>query len=137
MDHKRTVFLIGASSAGDDEQAVFTLRVNGTLCTLECRYRDKVIEAEEEDFFEALFQIRQALEVDGLLPFCYGASANVYPENTVMEKSRGLMACKVQMGQFPKQTDLVDIFDEGADVVPVFVHMQQEFWEEWLASLPS
>ncbi|AMX94157.1 hypothetical protein AB0V79_03390 [Mesorhizobium ciceri] len=137
MDHQRTVFLIGAGSVGDDEQAVFTLHVNGAACNLKCSYRDKVIEAEEEDFFEALFQIRQALEVDGLLPFCYGASANVYPENTVMEKSRGLIACKVKTGQFPQESDLVDIFDDGVDVVPVFVHMQQEFWEEWLTSLPS
>jgi hypothetical protein len=54
-----------------------------------------------------------------------------------MEKSRGLIACKVKTGQFPQETDLVDIFDDGVDVVPVFVHMQQQFWEEWLASLPS
>ncbi|RVB76973.1 hypothetical protein EN906_02670, partial [Mesorhizobium sp. M7A.F.Ca.CA.004.06.1.1] len=63
--------------------------------------------------------------------------ANVYPENTVMEKSRGLIACKVKTGRFPQESDLVDIFDDGVDVVPVFVHMQQEFWEEWLTSLPS
>ncbi|MBZ9890634.1 hypothetical protein LB559_22165 [Mesorhizobium sp. BR1-1-3] len=52
MDHQRTVFLIGAGSVGDDEQAVFTLHVNGAACNLKCSYRDKVIEAEEEDFFE-------------------------------------------------------------------------------------
>ena len=136
MDHQRTVFLIGGGTGGDEE-AVFTLRVEGAVCRLTCGYRDKVIKAEEEDFFEALFQIRQELEADGLLPFCYGASANVYPENTVMEQSRGLMACKVKMGELPQRTDLVDIFDEGHDVIPVFVHMQQQFWERWLASLPS
>jgi hypothetical protein len=96
MDHQRTVFLIGGGTGGDEE-AVFTLHVDGAVCSLTCGYRDKVIKAEEEDFFEALFQIRQALEAD----------------------------------------DLVDIFDDGVDVIPVFVHMQQEFWEEWLASLPS
>ncbi|MBZ9799382.1 hypothetical protein [Mesorhizobium sp. ES1-4] len=137
MVEQCTVFLIGGGSIGDDEQAVFTLHVDGTVCSLTCRYRDKVIKADEEDFFEALFQIRQELEVDGLLPFCYGASANVYPESTVMERSRGLIACKVKIGQLPQSTDLVDIFDDGPDVVPVFVHLQQEFWEEWLASLPS
>lgn len=137
MDHQRTVFLIGAGSIGDEEQAVFTLHVDGAVCSLTCRYRDKVIKADEEDFFEALFQIRQGLEADGLLPFCYGASAFVYPENTVMERSRGLIACKVKMGQFPQETDLVDIFDEGVDVIPVFVHMQQQFWDRWLASLPA
>ncbi|WP_136616307.1 MULTISPECIES: hypothetical protein [Mesorhizobium] len=136
MDHQRTVFLVGGGT-GEEEVAMFTLHVDGAVCSLTCGYRDRVIKAEEEDFFEALFQIRLRLEVDGLLPFCYGASANVYPENTVMEKSRGLIACKVKMGQLPQKTDLVDIFDDGVDVIPVFVRTQQEFWEEWLASLPS
>ncbi|MFD2058978.1 hypothetical protein ACFSQT_39635 [Mesorhizobium calcicola] len=84
MDQERTVFLIGAG-ARDDERAVFSLHDTGTICILKCSYRGKLIKAEEEDFFEAIFQIRQGLEVDGLLPFCYGASLNVYPENTVME----------------------------------------------------
>jgi hypothetical protein len=68
MDEQHTVFLIGGGTGGD-EQAVFTLRSSETGCHLTCSYRDKVIEAEEEDYFEALFQIRQQLELDGLLPF--------------------------------------------------------------------
>lgn len=136
MNEEHTVFLIGGG-AGDDEQATFTLHDVGTKCRLICSYRNKVVEAEEDDYFEALFQIRQELELDGLLPFCYGASANVYPEGTVMDMSRGLTVCKVKMGQPPRKTDLVNIFDEGHDVVPVFVHMQQQFWDAWLASLPS
>ncbi|WP_292509187.1 hypothetical protein [Mesorhizobium sp.] len=99
MDDQYTVFLIGGGTGGD-EQAVFTLRSSENLT---CSYRDKVIEAEEEDYFEALFQIRQQLELDGLLPFCYGASGNVYPEGTVIEMSRGLIACKVKMGSSPKR----------------------------------
>lgn len=55
MDHQRTVFLVGGGTGGY-EQAVFTLHVNGAACNLKCSYRDKVIEAEEEDFFEALFK---------------------------------------------------------------------------------
>ncbi|MCV3209338.1 hypothetical protein OHD62_23305 [Mesorhizobium sp. YC-39] len=136
MKEEHTVFLIGGGTGGD-EQATFTLYDMGKKCRLTCSYRNKVIEAEEDDYFEALFQIRQQLEVDGLLPFCYGASANVYPEGMVMEMSRGLTVCKVKMGQPPQRTDLVNIFDDGYDVVPVFVHMQQQFWDAWLASLPS
>jgi hypothetical protein len=136
MAIRRIVFLIGGGTGGN-EQAEFILHANDTICSLTCSYRGKVIKAEEEDFFEALFQIRQDLEVDGLLPFCYGASAYVYPENTVITESRGLMALKVRMGERPQRGDLVDIFDEGPDVTPVFVDMQQKFWEAWLASLTS
>lgn len=52
------------------------------------------------------------------------------------EKSR-IDSLQGEGGAISQETDLVDIFDDGVDVVPVFVHMQQEFWEEWLASLPS
>jgi len=54
-----------------------------------------------------------------------------------MEMSRGLIACKVKMGQPPQKTDLVNIFADGHDVVPTFARMRQECWDAWLASLPS
>lgn len=136
MNEQYTVFLIGGDTGGN-EQAVFTLHDVGTRCRLNCSYRNKVIEAEEDDYFEALCQIRKQLEVEGILPFCYGASCNVFPEGTVTGMSRGLVVCKVKSGEHPKESDLVNIFDEGYDVVPVFVHMQQQFWDSWLASLPS
>ena len=135
MMEQYTVFLIGAGTRGDDEQAVFTLHDAGTRCKLSCSYRNKVIEAEEDDYFEALCQIRRQLEVEGILPFCYGASCNIFPEGTVTEMSRGLVVCKVKAGERPKKSDLVNIFDEGYDVVPVFVSMQQQFWDSWLASV--
>ncbi|MDX8520814.1 hypothetical protein RFN30_21520 [Mesorhizobium sp. VK23D] len=59
---------------------MFTLQDVGTRCRLTCSYRNKVIEAEEDDYFEALCQIRKQLEVEGILPFCYGASYNIFPE---------------------------------------------------------
>ncbi|WP_189350126.1 MULTISPECIES: hypothetical protein [unclassified Mesorhizobium] len=135
MNQQCSVFLIGAD-AGEDEQALFTLQDVGIKCRLTCSYRNKVIEAEEDDYFEALCQIRKQLEVEGILPFCYGASCNVFPEGTVTEMSRGLVVCKVKTGEHPNKSNLVNIFDQGYDVVPVFVHMQQKFWDTWLASLP-
>ncbi|TRC93715.1 hypothetical protein FJV76_03170 [Mesorhizobium sp. WSM4303] len=137
MSEQYTVFLIGAGTVSDDEQAIFTLHDTGTRCRLTCSYRDNTIEAEEDDYFEALFQLRQQLEVDGLLPSCYGASYNVFPEATLIEKSRGLVVCKIKEGHLPQESDLVNIFDDGHDIIPVFVHMQQRFWDRWLASLPS
>ncbi|TGQ52458.1 hypothetical protein EN836_18640 [Mesorhizobium sp. M1C.F.Ca.ET.193.01.1.1] len=136
MNEQYTVFLIGGGTGGD-EQATFELRDVGARCGLTCKYRGKVIEAEEDDYFEALFRIRQQLEIDGLLPFCYGASGYVFPEGTVIEMSRGLIACKVKMGQPPQKTDLVNIFADGHDVAPTFPRMQQKCWDAWLASLPS
>ncbi|MDX8534382.1 hypothetical protein RFM41_24980 [Mesorhizobium sp. VK25A] len=135
MNEQYTVYLIGGDTGGE-EQAVFTLHDVGARCRLTCIYRNKVVEAEEDDYFEALCQIRKQLEPEGILPFCYGASANIFPEGTVTEMSRGLVVCKVKAGEHPKKSDLVNIFDDGYDVMPVFVSMQQQFWDSWLASLP-
>ncbi|RWD63694.1 MAG: hypothetical protein E5V85_27090 [Mesorhizobium sp.] len=136
MNKLYKVFLIGGDT-GEDEQATFELCDAGARCRLTCKYRDTVIEAEEDDYFEALCQIRKQLEVEGILPFCYGASAYVFPEGTVIKMSRGLIACKVKMGQLPQEADLVNIFADGHDVVPAFVGLQQKCWDAWLASLPS
>jgi hypothetical protein len=135
MNEQYTVHLIGGDTGGE-EQAVFTLHDVGTRCRLTCSYRNKVIEADEDDYFEALCQIRRQLEVEGILPFCYGASGNVFPEGTVTGMTRGIVVCKVKTGERPKESDLVNIFDDGPDVVPLFVDMQQQFWDSWLASLP-
>ncbi|WP_192247424.1 hypothetical protein [Mesorhizobium silamurunense] len=109
MNEQYTVFLIGGGTGGK-EQAVFMLHDVGTRCRLTCSYRNKVIEAEEDDYFEALCQIRKQLEVEGILPFCYGASCNVFPEGTVTDMSRGLVVCKVKAGERPKESELVNIF---------------------------
>ncbi|WP_245436369.1 hypothetical protein [Mesorhizobium tamadayense] len=65
MNEQYTVFLIGGGTGGD-EQATFELRDIGARCRLTCKYRGKVIEAEEDDYFEALCQIRRQLEVEGI-----------------------------------------------------------------------
>ncbi|WP_193771567.1 hypothetical protein [Mesorhizobium sp. M2E.F.Ca.ET.219.01.1.1] len=77
MDEQYTVFLIGGGTGGD-EQAVFTPQNVGTRCRLTCSYRNKVIAAEEDDYFEALCQIRKQLEVEGILPFFVMARARMF-----------------------------------------------------------
>lgn len=131
MGDRQTVFLIGGD---DDEQAVFTLIDNGDDCRLVCEYRDKTVESTASDYFQALCDVRIHLFADGLIPFCYGASLNVYPSGMAREMGQGLKAYKLTMGEQAKTVDLVEVFADGPDIIPASVDAQEQFFREWLTA---
>jgi hypothetical protein len=123
------VFLIGGA---DDEAAIISTTEQGDRCHLAFSYRGRRIEAEASDYFEALCQVRLALEKEGLIPFCYGASLNVYPSGMGRDMGAGLKAYKMAMGKHARLQDLVHIFSAGPDIIPAHVSRQRDFFEEWL-----
>jgi hypothetical protein len=131
MDERRRVYLVGGS---DDETAIFKLFDEGNHCRLRCEYRDKVVESTATDFFQALCDVRGLLAKDGLIPFCYGASLDVYPSGMARDMGRGLKAYKLAVGRHAKTDDLVEIFAEGLDVIPASIAAQEQFYCHWLAS---
>lgn len=134
MTETYSIRLVG----GDDgECATFDLDDAGDLCLIVCRYRDKTIVCKESDFFEALVSVRRQLQADGLMPYCYGASLNVFPSGMARDMAQGLKAYKMVLGKLARLADLVDIFDQGPDIVPANVDAQEHFWRDWLASARS
>ncbi|MCP3462286.1 MULTISPECIES: hypothetical protein [unclassified Bradyrhizobium] len=131
LDEQHEIQLIGA---GDDERAVLIEHDVGDTCRLSCTYRGRKIEANADDFFEALCLIRRQLEPEGFIPFCYGASLNVYPSGMARDMGRGLKAYRLTKGAHVHMTDLVEIFETGPDVIPASVDAQDAFWREWLAT---
>jgi hypothetical protein len=131
MDEQHRVCLIGGN---DDGTALFTLFDEGERCRLRCEYRDKAVESTATDFFQALCNVRGLLAKDGLIPFCYGASLDVYPSGMARDMGGGLRAYKLAVGRHTRIDDLVDIFAEGPDVIPASVSAQEEFYRDWLAS---
>ena len=131
MDEQHRIFLIGGD---DDETALVTLFDDGKRCRLQCYYRDKSVESTSTDFFQALCDIRAVLAKDGLIPFCYGASLNVYPSGMARDMGQGLKAYKLAEGRHARMTDLVEIFTEGPDVIPASVDAQEQFYRDWLAA---
>jgi hypothetical protein len=51
------------------------------------------------------------------------------------DMASGLTAYKLRMGKPAGKEDLVSIFDTGADVEPVSVEGQEQYFKEWLKSL--
>jgi hypothetical protein len=131
VDDQYGIFLIGGD---DDETALFTLFDDGRHCRLQCDYRDKIVESTSTDFFQALCDIRGLVARDGLIPFCYGASLNVFPSGMARDMGQGLKAYKLTEGRHARMADLVEIFAEGPDVIPASVEAQEKFYRDWLAS---
>jgi hypothetical protein len=123
------IFLIGGE---DGESGTLSANEVDDRCHITFSYRGRSIDAEDSDYFGALCQIRQLLEMQGLIPFCYGASLNVYPSGMARDMGAGLKAYKLVMGKQARMHDLVEIFSEGPDVIPAFVSLQREFFEEWI-----
>ena len=128
-----TIHLIGGT---DDETATLVTDEEqaGDVCHLSLHYRDRTLQASASDFFEALCSIRLQLEPEQLLPFCYGASLNVFPSGMARDMGAGLSAYRLAAGRHARQADLVGIFDSGPDVVPASVANQQQFYDAWLRS---
>jgi hypothetical protein len=124
--------LIGGA---DSETATLIEDETSGRCALVCEYRDKRIDAVADDYFDALCIIRTQLEEDGLLPFCYGASLNVFPSRMSREMSLGKSAYRMSQGKQALREDLVKIFDQGPDVIPSSVENQKAYFEDWIRSL--
>lgn len=125
-----TIRLVG----GEGNEAGVLTATGDDPCRISFAYRGRTIEAEASDFFEAFCSIRLKLESEGLLPFCYGGSLNVYPSGMARDMGLGLKAYKMEIGKHAQMQDLVEIFTAGPDVVPASVERQRAFWEEWLAT---
>ncbi len=128
------IFSVRLVGGKHDERATFEFDDEKDRCLLTCRYRDKSISSESTDYFEALALIRRQLQTDGLMPYCYGASLNVFASGMARDMGQGLRAYRLTVGKHAKMSDLVEIFDEGADVIPATVDAQEQFYRDWLES---
>jgi hypothetical protein len=113
---------------------IFVLNEDADDCTLSLQYEEHTISATAADYFEAMCQIRQLLDAEGIAVLCYGASLNVYPSGMGRDMGQGLKACKMRMGQPTRMLDLVSIFAYESDVQPATVAQQQAYFQAWLKS---
>src|SRR5687767_15975890 len=97
-------------------------------------FNSREITIADHEYFSALCSIRRVLELEGGLLHCYGASRNVYPSPMSRDMGGGIKAFKLHRGSQAKLSDLVSIFDRGADMSPTTVDEQERVFKDWLAS---
>jgi hypothetical protein len=132
MEHYPVILILPDQA---QTQGVFSFNDEANNCTLTLQFDGRTTSATADDYFEAMCQLRQLLEVEGIRLHCYGASRNVYPSRMARDMGRGLKAYKMTMGQPAKQTDLVSIFASDADVQTATVEEQRAYFRTWLKSL--
>jgi hypothetical protein len=131
---QHSIYLIGGA---DEETAIVTADERDELCHVTLEHHGRSISANADDFFEALARVRIQLESDHLIPFCYGASLNVFPSGMTRSMGSGLKAYRLTMGSQALAKDLVSIFDSGPDIIPASVARQKEYFNDWIASLKA
>ena len=115
-----------------DEPATIVATSNGPSdCHIALSYQGKRLDGSGIDFFAAFQQVRMQLESEGLIPFCYGASLNVWPSGMCRSMGQGMLGYRLKLGSSTTREDIVRIFDAGPDVVPTHVAEQRKFFEEW------
>jgi hypothetical protein len=102
---------------------------------LALKFAGRELVASDSDYFAAMCAIRRELEKEGLIPYCYGASRNVYPSGMGRDMGSGLKAYQMVLGRQAKMDHLVFIFDSGPDVEPVSVDEQEAFVQQWFESI--
>lgn len=125
------ISLVGGS---ENEQATVLIDEEDDACHITFHYRGRIIEAKASDFFEAFCSIRKQLEPEKLIPFCYGASLNVFPSGMARDMGAGLSAYRMKIGEHAKLKDLVPIFNSGPDVIPASVADQKRYFKQWVES---
>lgn len=125
------IHLIGGE---DEELCTVSIGSSKGRCHIAIKYRSNTLTVWALDYFECLSKLRLQLEPEGLIPFCYGASLNVFPSGMCRDMGSGLAAYRLTKGKPIHRDDLVNIFMAGHDVIPSSVMAQQEFFEDWLQS---
>ena len=103
---------------------------------LALRFGGREIVASNEDYFHAMQEIRPELEKQGIYLNCYGASRNVYPSAMSIDMGAGHKGYRHTIGEHPKISSLVSIFESGDDVILSTVAKQEQYYRDWQANFP-
>jgi hypothetical protein len=80
----RSIRLVGSK---EEQGTLIASRVdNSEMCLLILTFQGMSVQGIAADYFEAFCQIRLRLEEVQLIPYCYGASLDVYPTAMSREK---------------------------------------------------
>jgi hypothetical protein len=91
--------------------------------------------AKGPDYFEALIRLRRDLEAGQVQILVNGASRDVWPSAMARSMGLGSRAYRMRLGHQARTSDLVPIFELSAASEPCSIAEQEQFREQWFASL--
>lgn len=108
---------------------------NNDYVKLELHYRNKTIQYSEENYFDALTNLRKKLEEDKIQILCKGANKNVYPSAMQLNMGTGRNAYILTMHKQAKLQDVVDIFEPSNINECTTIDEQKQYFDLWAESL--
>jgi hypothetical protein len=109
----------------------------GPECWVRLVYGGRSFIGEGGDYFDALVALRKHLEAQGTLIRVNGAARNVWPSGMSRSMGGGLKAYRMTLGAQAGIADLVHIFESSVGVEPATIAEQENFRDQWFASLAA
>ena len=102
---------------------------------IEIDFNDQKISKMDDNFFQALQNLRKELEDKNIQIMCNGAAKNVFPSPMQLSMGSGRTAYLLKLGQQAKNADIIDIFDCLDSLTFVNVKEQEVFYKDWIKSI--
>lgn len=108
---------------------------DNTQVLIEIYFNDQKVSKMDDNFFQALQNLREDLENKNIQIMCNGAAKNVYPSPMQMSMGSGRTAYLLKLSQQAKNADIVDIFGCMDTLIFVTVKEQESFYRDWIKSI--
>ncbi len=138
MDTEKKVIILRTNKNETINSEVFLLAEspdNEDMVLLEIIFEDRRIKIENDNFFDALKELRKVLEKENIQILCNGAAKNVFPSSMQFSMGNTRKAYKLSYGKQAKLEDMVDIFEFEEGLEFVSVDEQLQFYNQWINSV--
>ena len=108
---------------------------NEDMVVLGIVFGDRCIKIENDNFFDALKELRKVLEKENIQIMCNGAAKNVFPSPMQFSMGNTRKAYKLSYGKQATLEDMVDIFECEDGLEFVGVDEQLDFYNKWVNSI--
>ena len=100
---------------------------------IEILLNGKIMKSIDDNYFDALLNMRKKLEQKGIQIMCNGAVRNVFPSRMQLSMGTGRLAYKLTIGQPAKVVDVVDIFEYEISLIHIlssylFQHKESNYY---------
>ena len=95
---------------GINKNATIELIENEDLVETIFKSNDLILKKSNENYFDALIEIRKELEKRNIKLLCKGCARNVYPSGMILSMGMGRQAYTLVIGEQAKIDSLVDVF---------------------------
>ena len=97
-------------------------------CTVRLTWQEHVVEATEFSVYHAFQNVREQLEANGLVPYCYGSCPDVRVSGMAVDMGDGTLAYRMSQSSGVGLPPMVNVFDSEPGLKLGSVAEQRAQW---------